>query len=143
MLLKSLFMKNITSENLAMVLSKRNFFRYLNILLGGKILFFYSNFILIVAILLLLNIFIFDRSRNAGIGFRTKRSMSSKKKWVYSQTVFYGGIILISLLSSTLYSLNVIDVSVSNSISIIGIIISAIITQLFLVFGEKRKNGKK
>ncbi|WP_086323129.1 SdpI family protein [Enterococcus faecium] len=106
-------------------------------------MFFYSNFILIVAILLLLNIFIFDRSRNAGIGFRTKRSMSSKKKWVYSQTVFYGGIILISLLSSTLYSLNVIDVSVSNSISIIGIIISAIITQLFLVFGEKRKNGKK
>ncbi|PHL86718.1 hypothetical protein BTA13_16145, partial [Enterococcus faecium] len=63
---------------------------------------FYSNFILIVAILLLLNIWIFDRSRNASIGFRTKRSTSSEKKWVYSQTIFYGGIVLISLLSSTL-----------------------------------------
>ncbi|WP_165004647.1 MULTISPECIES: SdpI family protein [unclassified Enterococcus] len=100
---------------------------------------FYSNFILIVAILLLLNIWFFDRSRNAGIGFRTKRSLSSKKIWVYSQTIFYRGIVLISLLSSTLYSLNVIDVSTSNSISIIGIIISAIIVQLFLVFGEKKK----
>ncbi|HAQ2381981.1 SdpI family protein [Enterococcus faecium] len=97
---------------------------------------FYSNFILIVAILLLLNIWIFDRSRNSSIGFRTKRSLSSKKNWVYSQTIFYGGIVLISLLSSTLYSLNIIDVSTSNSISIIGIIIAAIITQLFLVFGE-------
>ncbi|HAQ8666344.1 TPA: SdpI family protein, partial [Enterococcus faecium] len=47
---------------------------------------FYSNFILIVAILLLLNIWIFDRSRNSSIGFRTKRSLSSKKNWVYSQT---------------------------------------------------------
>ncbi|KAF3367062.1 hypothetical protein BXA52_20605, partial [Enterococcus faecium] len=28
--------------------------------------------------------------------------MSSKKNWVYSQTIFYGGIVLISLLSSTL-----------------------------------------
>ncbi|HAQ6077627.1 TPA: hypothetical protein IX196_000188 [Enterococcus faecium] len=59
---------------------------------------FYSNFILIVAILLLLNIWIFDRSRNASIGFRTK--------------------------------------------SIIGIIIAAIITQLFLVFGEKKRSKK-
>ena len=103
---------------------------------------FYSNFILIVAILLLLNIWIFDRSRNASIGFRTKRSLSSKKIWVYSQTIFYGGIVLISLLSSTLYSLNIIDVSTSNSISIIGIIIAAIITQLFLVFGEKKRSKK-
>ncbi|TYQ71243.1 hypothetical protein BEK83_02530 [Enterococcus faecium] len=103
---------------------------------------FYSNFILIVAILLLLNIWIFDRSRNAGIGFRTKRSTSSEKKWVYSQTIFYGGVISISLLSSTLYSFNVIDVSMSNSISIIGIIIAAIITQLFLVFGEKKRSKK-
>ncbi|MFS1285755.1 SdpI family protein [Enterococcus lactis] len=103
---------------------------------------FYSNFILIVAILLLLNIWIFDRSRNAGIGFRTKRSLSSKKNWVYSQTIFYGRIVLISLISSTLYSLNVIDVSASNSISIIGIIIAAIITQLFLVFGEKKRSKK-
>lgn len=103
---------------------------------------FYSNFILIVAILLLLNIWIFDRSRNASIGFRTKRSLSSKKSWVYSQTIFYGGIVLISLLSSTLYSLNIIDVSISNSISIIGIIIAAIITQLFLVFGEKKRSKK-
>lgn len=103
---------------------------------------FYSNFILIVAILLLLNIWIFDRSRNSSIGFRTKRSLSSKKKWVYSQTIFYGGIVLISLLSSTLYSLNIIDVSTSNSISIIGIIIAAIITQLFLVFGEKKRSKK-
>ena len=102
---------------------------------------FYSNFILIVAILLLLNIWIFDRSRNASIGFRTKRSLSSKKNWVYSQTIFYGGIISISLLSSTLYSLNVIDVSMSNFISIIGILISAIITQLLLVFEEKSKNN--
>ncbi|NTK62044.1 SdpI family protein [Enterococcus faecium] len=103
---------------------------------------FYSNFILLVAILLLLNIWIFDRSRNASIGFRTKRSLSSKKNWVYSQTIFYGGIVLISLLSSTLYSLNIIDVSTSNSISIIGIIIAAIITQLFLVFGEKKRSKK-
>ncbi|MDT6556579.1 hypothetical protein NNM41_08265 [Enterococcus faecium] len=103
---------------------------------------FYSNFILIVAILLLLNIWIFDRSRNAGIGFRTKRSTSSEKKWVYSQTIFYGGVISISLLSSTLYSFNIIDVSTSNSISIIGIIIAAIITQLFLVFGEKKRSKK-
>ncbi|TYQ77826.1 hypothetical protein [Enterococcus faecium] len=103
---------------------------------------FYSNFILIIAILLLLNIWIFDKSRNARIGFRTKRSTSSKKKWVYSQTIFYGGIVLISLLSSTLYSLNIIDVSTSNSISIIGIIIAAIITQLFLVFGEKKRSKK-
>ncbi|HFN2663596.1 TPA: hypothetical protein ACG91Q_001364 [Enterococcus faecium] len=103
---------------------------------------FYSNFILIVAILLLLNIWIFDRSRNASIGFRTKRSLSYKKNWVYSQTIFYGGIVLISLLSSTLYSLNIIDVSTSNSISIIGIIIAAIITQLFLVFGEKKRSKK-
>ncbi|HFF8657572.1 TPA: SdpI family protein [Enterococcus faecium] len=102
---------------------------------------FYSNFILIVAILLLLNIWIFDRSRNASIGFRTKRSLSSKKNWVYSQTIFYGGIVLISLLSSTLYSFNVIDVSMSNFISIIGILISAIITQLLLVFEEKSKNN--
>lgn len=104
-------------------------------------MFFYSNFVLIVAILLLLNIWIFDRSRNAGIGFRTKRSLSSKKNWVYSQTIFYGGIVLISLLSSTLYSFNVIDVSMSNFISIIGILISAIITQLLLVFEEKSKNN--
>ncbi|HFM6809670.1 TPA: SdpI family protein [Enterococcus faecium] len=103
---------------------------------------FYSNFILIVAILLLLNIWIFDRSRNSSIGFRTKRSLYSKKNWVYSQTIFYGGIVLISLLSSTLYSLNIIDVSTSNSISIIGIIIAAIITQLFLVFGEKKRSKK-
>ncbi|EGP5691114.1 hypothetical protein DQ195_03380 [Enterococcus faecium] len=41
---------------------------------------FYSNFILIIAILLLLNIWFFDKSRNAGIGFRTKRSTSSEKK---------------------------------------------------------------
>ena len=75
---------------------------------------FYSNFILIIAILLLLNIWFFDKSRNAGIGFRTKRSTSSEKKWVYSQTIFYGGVISISLLSSTLYSFNVIDVSMSN-----------------------------
>ena len=102
---------------------------------------FYSNFILIVAILLLLNIWIFDRSRNSSIGFRTKRSLSSKKNWVYSQTIFYGGIVLISLLSSTLYSFNVIDVSMSNFISIIGILISAIITQLLLVFEEKSKNN--
>ncbi|MCD5115579.1 hypothetical protein IVP19_12095 [Enterococcus faecium] len=54
----------------------------------------------------------------------------------------YGGIVLISLLSSTLYSLNIIDVSTSNSISIIGIIIAAIITQLFLVFGEKKRSKK-
>ncbi|OOL66685.1 hypothetical protein B1P87_10805 [Enterococcus faecium] len=47
-----------------------------------------------------------------------------------------------SLLSSTLYSLNIIDVSTSNSISIIGIIIAAIITQLFLVFGEKKRSKK-
>ncbi|BDP94053.1 hypothetical protein EfmGK941_10580 [Enterococcus faecium] len=52
--------------------------------------------------LLLLNIWFFDKSRNAGIGFRTKRSTSSEKKWVFSQTIFYGGIISISLLSSTL-----------------------------------------
>ncbi|EMF0418439.1 hypothetical protein GHA81_14770 [Enterococcus faecium] len=103
---------------------------------------FYSNFILIIAILLLLNIWFFDKSRNAGIGFRTKRSTSSEKKWVYSQTIFYGGVISISLLSSTLYSLNIIDVSTSNSISIIGIIIAAIITQLFLVFGEKKRSKK-
>ncbi|MCL4608425.1 SdpI family protein [Enterococcus faecium] len=102
---------------------------------------FYSNFILIIAILLLLNIWFFDKSRNASIGFRTKRSLSSKKNWVYSQTIFYGGIVLISLLSSTLYSLNIIDVSTSNSISIIGILISAIITQLLLVFEEKSKNN--
>ncbi|MFR1177864.1 MAG: hypothetical protein ACLSEB_10515, partial [Enterococcus faecium] len=70
------------------------------------------------------------------------RSLSSKKNWVYSQTIFYGGIVLISLLSSTLYSLNIIDVSTSNSISIIGIIIAAIITQLFLVFGEKKRSKK-
>src|SRR5699024_934312 len=108
----------------------------------GNILLFYSNFILIVAILLLLNIWIFDRSRNASIGFRTKRSLSSKKNWVYSQTIFYGGIVLISLLSSTLYSLNIIDVSTSNSISIIGIIIDAIITQLFLVFRKKKRSKK-
>ncbi|PWS25410.1 hypothetical protein DKP78_02560 [Enterococcus faecium] len=101
---------------------------------------FYSNFILIIAILLLLNIWFFDKSRNAGIGFRTKRSTSSEKKWVFSQTIFYEGIISISLLSSTLYSLNVIDVSMSNFISIIGILISAIITQLLLVFEEKSKN---
>ncbi|KAF3367107.1 hypothetical protein BXA52_17500, partial [Enterococcus faecium] len=44
--------------------------------------------------------------------------------------------------SSTLYSLNIIDVSTSNSISIIGIIIAAIITQLFLVFGEKKRSKK-
>ncbi|OQO67583.1 hypothetical protein BH741_07845 [Enterococcus faecium] len=68
--------------------------------------------------------------------------MSSKKNWVYSQTILYGGIVLISLISSTLYSLNVIDVSASNSISIIGIIIAAIITQLFLVFGEKKRSKK-
>ncbi|NTL88957.1 hypothetical protein HQ686_05870 [Enterococcus faecium] len=103
---------------------------------------FYSNFILIVAILLLLNIWIFDRSRNASIGFRTKRRLSSKKNLVYSQTLFYGGIVLFSLLSSTLYSLNIIAVSTSNSISIIGIIIAAIITQLFLVFGEKKRSKK-
>ncbi|EGP4846587.1 hypothetical protein FK436_002246 [Enterococcus faecium] len=76
------------------------------------------------------------------MGFRTKRSLSSKKNWVYSQIIFYGGIVLISLLSSTLYSLNIIDVSTSNSISIIGIIIAAIITQLFLVFGEKKRSKK-
>lgn len=52
---------------------------------------------------------------------------------------FYGGVISISLLSSTLYSFNVIDVSMSNFISIIGILISAIITQLLLVFEEKSK----
>ncbi|ROW95201.1 hypothetical protein EGW38_10040 [Enterococcus faecium] len=40
------------------------------------------------------------------------------------------------------YSLNIIDVSTSNSISIIGIIIAAIITQLFLVFGEKKRSKK-
>ncbi|HAP8852147.1 TPA: hypothetical protein JZ616_001932, partial [Enterococcus faecium] len=61
--------------------------------------------------------------------------------WVYSQTIFYGGVISISLLSSTLYSFNVIDVSMSNFISIIGILISAIITQLLLVFEEKSKNN--
>ena len=110
--------------------------------MGGRFLRFYSYFILIIAILLLLNIWIFDKSRNAGIGFRTKRSMSSKKKWVYSQTVFYGGIIVISLFSSSLYFFNAIDVSVSNFISIIGIFISAIITQLFLVYEDKYKNGK-
>ncbi|HAQ2442698.1 TPA: hypothetical protein IXJ14_002981, partial [Enterococcus faecium] len=60
---------------------------------------------------------------------------------VYSQTIFYGGVISISLLSSTLYSFNVIDVSMSNFISIIGILISAIITQLLLVFEEKSKNN--
>ncbi|HAP8126024.1 TPA: hypothetical protein IVZ56_002943, partial [Enterococcus faecium] len=59
----------------------------------------------------------------------------------YSQTIFYGGVISISLLSSTLYSFNVIDVSMSNFISIIGILISAIITQLLLVFEEKSKNN--
>ncbi|EME8068128.1 hypothetical protein NXO46_000531 [Enterococcus faecium] len=64
-----------------------------------------------------------------------------KKKWVYSQTIFCGGVISISLLSSTLYSFNVIDVSMSNFISIIGILISAIITQLLLVFEEKSKNN--
>ena len=56
-------------------------------------------------------------------------------------TIFYGGVISISLLSSTLYSFNVIDVSMSNFISIIGILISAIITQLLLVFEEKSKNN--
>ncbi|NTM38564.1 hypothetical protein HQ736_13500 [Enterococcus faecium] len=68
--------------------------------------------------------------------------MCSQKKCVSSQTSFYGGIVLIILLSSTLYSLNIIDVSTSNSISIIGIIIAAIITQLFLVFGEKKRSKK-
>lgn len=103
----------------------------------------YSYFILIIAVLLLLNIWIFDKSRNAGIGFITKRSMSSNKNWVYSQTIFYGGIIVISLFSLILYFFNIINVSVSNFISIIGIVISAIITQLFLVYGDKSENGKK
>ena len=84
----------------------------------------------------------FDRSRNSSIGFRTKRSLSSKKLGILTN-YFYGGIVLISLLSSTLYSLNIIDVSTSNSISIIGIIIAAIITQLFLVFGEKKRSKNR
>lgn len=81
---------------------------------------------------------VFDKSRNAGIGFRTKRSTSSEKVGIFTD-YFYGGVISISLLSSTLYSFNVIDVSMSNFISIIGILISAIITQLLLVFEEKSK----
>ncbi len=62
-----------------MVLSKHNFSVFNSFLIRREVFAFYSNFILIVAILLLLNIWIFDRSRNAGIGFRTKRSLSSKK----------------------------------------------------------------
>ncbi|WP_341873586.1 hypothetical protein [Enterococcus faecium] len=95
---------------------------------------FYSNFILIIAILLLLNIWFFDKSRNAGIGFRTKRSTSSEKKWVYSQTIFYGGVISISLLSSTLYSFTVIDVFMSYFISFFVIIFFSIITLILLFF---------
>ncbi|EGP5308976.1 hypothetical protein P744_0106635 [Enterococcus faecium UC10237] len=53
---------------------------------------FYSNFILIIAILLLLNIWFFDKSRNAGIGFRTKRSTSSEKSGYIHRLFFTEGL---------------------------------------------------
>ncbi|HGW2903876.1 hypothetical protein [Enterococcus faecalis] len=48
----------------------------------------YSYFILIAAVVLLINIIFFDNTQNSGIGFRTKESMASKTKWAFSQKFF-------------------------------------------------------
>ncbi|MBO1126478.1 hypothetical protein FQS96_13635 [Enterococcus faecalis] len=103
----------------------------------------YSYFILIVAVVLLINIIFFDNSQNAGIGFRTKESMASKTKWVFSQKIFYGVIILISLLAIILNHFHIILERTSVLISVIGIVVAGTVTQITLVLMRKRNKNKR
>lgn len=100
----------------------------------------YNYFILIVSVLLLINVAFFDNSQNAGIGFRTKESMASKTKWVFSQKIFYGVIILISLLAIILNHFHIILERTSVLISVAGIVLAGIVTQITLLL--MRKEGK-
>lgn len=112
--------------------------------IGGNIVNIYSYFILIAAVVLLINIIFFDNSQNAGIGFRTKESMDSKTKWVFSQKIFYGVTILISLLAIILNHFHIILERTSVLISVIGIVVAGIVTQITLVLMRERdNNGRK
>lgn len=94
--------------------------------------------------LLLGNVVFFDNSQNAGLGFRTKESMASKKKWVFSQKIFYGVIMSISLLSIILNHFHIILERTSVLISVIGIVLAGIITQItLLLMGKEVNNGDK
>ncbi|EGO9006802.1 TPA: SdpI family protein [Enterococcus faecalis] len=104
----------------------------------------YNYFILIASVLLLINVVFFDNSQNAGIGFRTKESMVSKTKWVFSQKIFYGVIILISLLSIILNHFHIILERTSVLISVAGIVLAGIVTQIALLLMRKEvKNERK
>ncbi|MZU11558.1 hypothetical protein GUI51_14475 [Enterococcus mundtii] len=93
----------------------------------------YSYLIVICDVGLLLNIYFFDNGRNAGIGFRTKKSMSSKENWVFSQTIFYIIILLLNILVLLLYSFKILTVSMVNIMSIGSIVISGIMTEVALL----------
>lgn len=111
--------------------------------IGGNIVNIYSYFILIAAVVLLINIIFFDNSQNAGIGFRTKESMDSKTKWIFSQKIFYGVTILISLLAIILNHFHIILERTSVLISVIGIVVAGIVTQITLVLMRKRNKNKR
>lgn len=94
-------------------------------------------------VVLLINIIFFDNSQNAGIGFRTKESMASKTKWVFSQKIFYGVIILVSLLAIILNHFHIILECTSVLISVIGIVVAGTVTQITLVLMRKRNKNKR
>lgn len=93
--------------------------------------------------MLLINIIFFDNTQNSGIGFRTKESMASKTKWAFSQKIFYGIIILISLLAIILNHFHIILERTSVLISVIGIVVAGIVTQITLVLMRKRNKNKR
>ncbi|AIM24438.2 putative membrane protein [Melissococcus plutonius] len=96
----------------------------------------YNYIIFIISILLLINVCFFDHGQNAGLGFQTKRSMASKKAWVYSQKIFYGTIILISAISIILNYFNIISNTIAIFLSIIGIILAGGLTQFSLIYNQ-------
>ncbi|EGO6036471.1 hypothetical protein HFX86_002724 [Enterococcus faecalis] len=69
--------------------------------------------------------------------------MASKTKWAFSQKIFYGIIILISLLAIILNHFHIILERTSVLISVIGIVVAGIVTQIMLVLMRKRNKNKR
>lgn len=103
----------------------------------------YNYGILVLSLLLFINVSLFDNSQNSGIGFRTKRSMASKKIWVFSQKVFYGITILVSALSVTLNHFKILDSGQAVALSIAGMVVSGVIVQGILIYRGKKDGESK